>query len=339
MRLTISRPAAWAAGFVAGAARVFYALAVEDGPVHNGVWLSALLGALLSAPLLALMDHLRRCKGGLKAALMALLCLAALADSGLVLSAILRSSAFLAMDQAPMAVLTLPVAVALFWCVIRNGDAVGFGAMLWMRIFPALMLVVALLQWRHYRPGWLLPLLGDGWEAIWSGGLRSACRFLPIAALPLVCEDPDESEGRGLPAIVLSTGAVLSALMLLPRLMMAPTALTDGGWLARLDTLLTNGRAPLYLQLPMIALWYAGLFHLLACEGLVAALLLQRLFPVLDGRLCALLMTLTAVGICNSPLCDGVVMAWLLPAVWVVAAVSLVTATKAKEGGRRACDA
>ena len=46
MKLTISRSAAWAAGFAAAAARVFYALAVEEGPIHNGVWLSALLGAL-----------------------------------------------------------------------------------------------------------------------------------------------------------------------------------------------------------------------------------------------------------------------------------------------------
>ena len=337
MKLTISRSAAWAAGFAAAAARVFYALAVEEGPIHNGVWLSALMGALLSAPMLALMNRLRRADGGLKAVLMILLCLAALMDSGLVLSAVVRSSAFLTMDQAPAAVLALPVALALLWCVSRNGNAVGFGAMLWMRIFPALMLVVVLLQWRHYSPRWLLPLLGEGWPAIWSGGLRSACCFLPIAALPLVCEDPEESEGKRLPAAIISAGAVLAALLLLPRLMMAPTALADGGWLVRLDTLLTNGRAPLYLQLPMIVLWYAGLFHLLACEAFVAALLLQRLLPSLDGRLCALLATLSAVGVRFSPLSDGMSTAWLLPAIWVIAVFSVCTAARTK-GGRKACD-
>ena len=63
----------------------------------------------------------------------------------------------------------------------------------------------------------------------------------------------------------------------------------DGGWLARIDSLLTNGRAPLYLQMPMLLIWYAALLHLSACAGFCAACHLQRMLPSVDGRLCAAL--------------------------------------------------
>lgn len=342
MRLKIPYSAAWGAAFVAVAARMFYALSVE-GAVHNGAWISALLGGALAIPLLAIIDRMRRrngTQGVLWTPLKALLCLAALADSGLVLSAIVRSSSFLATEDASSVGLLLPLLLTLFWCVTRNGNALGYGAMLWARIFPALLLPVALLQWRHYRPAWLLPMLGNGWRDILAGGMRCACCFVPVAALLLLDEDaPKGNRETPRPAVLLSCGAVLAAALTLLRLMMAPTPVGGAGWLSNLDTLLTNGRAPLYLQLPMIVLWYAGMLHLLTGEAFAAALLLQRLVPALDGRLCALLVTLAAAGISCFPLSQGIpqyVPLWLYLAATVLATFCALIHRKAK-GGHRPC--
>ena len=337
MRLRISRPAARAAAFTASAARVFYALAVETGTVHNGVWISALLGAILAIPLILAVG---RSRGRGNRWLLAVLCVASLADSGLVLSAIARSSSFLTMDEVRPILLSLPALLAVFWCVTRNGDAIGYGSMLWVRIFPALLLPVVLLQWRHYRPAWLLPLLGDGWRAIGLGGLRTAGCLIPYTALALVCEDETpENSSKGSFVAALSGGAVLAALLLLPRLMMAPTNVAGDDWITRLDTLLTNGRAPLYLQLPMILLWYGGLFHLTTCGSFAAALLLQRLIPALDGRLCALFALLAALAVALSPLPSALpgsaAQPWLFPAVTALAALRCWTLKM--KGGRRSC--
>ena len=73
--------------------------------------------------------------------------------------------------------------------------------------------------------------------------------------------------------------------------MMTPTQLSGDNWLNRLDSLLCNGFAPLYLQLPMIVLWFAGLMHLIVCEIFSSAALVQRLLPSVNGRLCAAILT------------------------------------------------
>jgi hypothetical protein len=83
-----------------------------------------------------------------------------------------------------------------------------------------------------------------------------------------------------------AAACLVAALLLVLRLMMAPAGKYGLPWLSRLDALLTNGRAPLYLQLPMIMAFFVSLFHLLTCECFAASALLQRLIPALNGHLC-----------------------------------------------------
>ena len=64
---------------------------------------------------------------------------------------------------------------------------------------------------------------------------------------------------------------------------MAPVATSgDIDRAMRIDALLTNGRAPLYLQLPMLVAWFAGMLHLVAFEALAACGLLKRALPRLN---------------------------------------------------------
>ena len=298
MRLSISRNAALAAAFCATAARVFLDLSLDCATIHSGIWISALLGVVPAFAWLWTMDgfQMDSLKNRAVRAVVALSLLAAsVTDASMVLSSIIRSANYLAPDRLPETILVLPAALAVLWSLWRNGDAIGYGAMLWSRIFPALLLVVILLQVRHYRPEWLFPLLGYGWSDILHGSVRSASWFIPTTAVLFVCDDSKDN-GKGQrespSAGLLATAVVIAALMLILRLMMAPVDIQSEDWQHRLDALLTNGRAPLYLQLPMIALWFIGLMHLLVCECFAGAASLQRLIPGLDGRVCALVICL-----------------------------------------------
>lgn len=279
----ISLRSARAAGLVSVSARVFLGLAVEAPATYGGAWLCAMLGGLLAAPWIACLRYLRGRDGlFMKALNIALLALTAF-DASTVLSALSRSAGYLALDRSPALALALPAALAALWCVWRGGDAIGFGAMLWARIACALLLVVALLQWRYLRPAWLRPLLGSGTQSIIVGGVRTAGWIVSASSVLAIAEDERESKPVRLwPMLAGALG--LSAVLLALRQMMMPTPISDDSWLNRLDALLCNGRAPLYLQFPLISLWFAGLLHLLASDCFTASALLGRLFPVFGRR-------------------------------------------------------
>lgn len=347
MRLRISRRAALPTAFVAAAARVLLALSLENAIPDNGLWIAAALGSLLALPPLAALDRFCGCDDGgapLFPVPLALLLLAASAlDAGAVLSTMARSAGFLATGGAPLWSLVLPICAAILWGMLKNGDAIGYGATLWLWVFPALLLLVVLLQAEHFRPEWLRPILGKGWRSIASNACRAAGCFAPASAIVMLSTRGHEhSRRRKRNTAVLSLAALAAAALLLPRLMMAPTNLLRDSWINRLDTLLTNGRAALYLQLPMIVLWHISLLHLLLCEAFAAAALLQRLVSGLDGRLCAALTTVCVGLVSCSP---GVIAPWntalagWLYWAWVAAIVLCLPLKRRMKGGEKTCEA
>ena len=324
MKLTIThRSAAWAL-FAAAAARMFLSLAVGMPATHNGAWRSALLGGMLMLPLVLCFDGMRR----VSIALYAVSLLGAVLDAAAITGAVTRSAGYLALTRVPTVTLALPVGLAALWCVCRNGDAIGRGAMAWARIFPALLLIVVALQAKRYRPEWLAPVLGDGWRSVIVGGIRSAGCVAPAASVLLVSE-PTENRREAPILLLCATG--VAAILLALRLMMTPTMPLMGGWLNRLDTLLTNGRAPLYLQLPMIAMWYAGLMHALACDCFAAASLMQRMLPRLDGRVCAAATMLIACALSFFP--GEIILPNLYPWLYILVAAAAALAILRKGAG------
>ena len=204
--------------------------------------------------------------------------------------------------------------------------------MIWTRIAPALLLGVALLQWRYFRPEWLRPMLGEGWPAIIEGGIRSAGWIVAAAAIMTLSED--DSDCAAMRHALLSAG-IAAALMLL-QFMLVPTQL-GGGWLNRLDALLCNGRTPLYLQLPMIVLWFAGLFHLLACELFAASACLQRLLPRINGKLCASIAVAVAVALSRVVALSAYGIAFSSWSFAAIGSATLLSLMAAKKGGRASC--
>ena len=342
MKLSVSRSAARSAAFAAVVARMFIGLALEQTGARNGVWLCPWFGALAALAWLIGLDRLSqasvppRSPAALPLALALLT--ASFLDSAMSACSIARTAGYLALDRIPLLLLALPACLAALWCAVKNGDTVGYGAMLWIRIFPALLLLVALLQVRHYRPQWLFPILGDGWDGILNAGIKTAGWIVPAASVMLVADpDPSPQPRRRIAWRLLAAAGAVSVLLLLAS-MMRPTPLRPAGWLGRLDALLTNGRAPLSLQLPMIVMWFAAHLHLLACEIFACACLLQRLLPSLDGRVCAALVAVSAglVACSRLPLdsvCDGLYR-WLFVAVASLTAFATLFTNNSKGDAR-----
>lgn len=326
------------AAFAAAAARIFIDLSLDSGPVHNGVWIAALVAALPAIPYLLCLDAISR--GSLQKAwirrLLALLFMPmALLDAAQVLSVILRASGLLTLDHVPAFWLALPVALVMLWCVWRNGDAIGYAAILWSKVFPALMLLVVLLQARHYRPEWLMPLLGNGWRDIVRGGVRASGCFVASTAVLLAADESNKGQARGHGIACLALAPAIAALLLALRLMMAPTGAGAMPWVARLDALLTNGRAPLYLQLPMILTFFTGLLHLLACDGFAASALLQGLVPALDGRLCGAIVAIASLILSLQGFTGPGVTPWLFLAAAPAVALAALLQSASVRGDRR----
>ena len=339
MNLRISsKPAAFAASS-AMTARAFCDMAMNAGVSGGAACLSVILGAAMAVPVLLAFLAVARggalpARKGLEAALLGL----GLTGTARTMSVIVRSAGYLALDRASPVVLTLPAALAMLWAVTRNGDGIGYSAMLWVRIFPVFAVIIAAMQFPYYRPQWLRPMLGCGWGAIIANAIGTAGGFCSIGGIWLVMA-PSEGGGKPVKGILVACAAAAgtAALLLFLRLMMMPPVRPGSGftWQMRLDSLLTNGRAPLYLQMPMIAAWYAGLLHLLACAGFTAAALAQRLIPALDGRACAAAAALCASVLCASGFSEGRLTEWLYQWQYVVLAVASGLAAAA--GGIKRC--
>ena len=287
MKLRISPAAARRAALPAAAVHAFCSLALQAPAPGGAAWLSALAGTLLALPVLILGLRLWKSPGPGK-----LLC-AALAALSLARAAgttgwICASGAFLALDAVHPMLLAAPACLAMLWCVSRGGDALGGSATVAMKLSPALLIPILLLQLPCLRAAWLFPILGDGSRAVLIHAPKTAAALLGayLPALALSGREEPSRCGAWLGGM-LAAGLIASAALLLQR-MMAPALTGSAAALAqnRLDALLTNGRAPLSLQLPMLSLWFSGLICALAFDGFCAAALLQRLAPRLDGMLC-----------------------------------------------------
>lgn len=338
MKLSISASPARAAALAAIAARTFVTLTIDAPPTHNGAYLCPMIAAALVLPWLLCLRELRRFKTGAPISpLMAMLLPVILLDAAVTAVEISGSAGYLALDRVSTQALLIPVGLAALWSVSKNGDAMGYAAALWARLFPVLLVLIIVLQARRYRPEWLQPLLGSGGRAIVGGGIRLAGRLIPCSAVLLLPEG-NEDEHIGTTAVMLVIAVLIASGLILSHRMMTPTPLRERGWLNRLDGLLTNGRAPLYLQLPMICTWYAGLFHLLSCECFTGAALLQYLLPSVDGLLCAVAAVAAVILAAGFlPVFDVIEAASGAMYVVLAPVTALVAIHAARKGGISAC--
>lgn len=279
-----SRPSAGAmnALMISGvAARVFYGLMIDSPEVHNGAWLSVFLGMALAMPIVRAMK-LCAAVPRLKRFMSVPLCALVALDAARAVDIAAYSAGYVAFLHGATPLLTLPLLAVALWAMGQGGEAVGNAALLLVRPVAALLILLAALQWPAYRPGWLAPVLGFGITGIVCAAVRAA-GWMALISGALLALAPEDAPPLPMQRNLMASGLACAALIAL-RLMMAP-AMDVGSMnrLNQLDALLTNGRAPLYLQLPMIAAWFVALMNLICLECWAASALLEQSFALRPG--------------------------------------------------------
>ena len=161
------------------------------------------------------------------------------------------------------------------------GAAAGAGR-LFLPWAAALMAGCAWAGRESLVPGWLFPLLGPGPGETALCALELGACLMPALLLPAA---GDEGPGFSLLwAGVAAAAALAACAMTAPYMPSAPQ--TEG---FRLEILLSNGRVPLPLQMPVLLLWFGGAILTAGSGAALCRETLAGLWPGMDERALALL--------------------------------------------------
>lgn len=353
MKLKISDGAASSLGMLAIAIRILFGVTIEMPNLYNSGWISVLLGGAMAMPLAFAAGQIRARASLSPFALLtesspavtrvfaALLAAIAVWDAAISSDAISCSASYVALGSVSMLYLLLPQLLLCYWCLKCNGDAIGFSAGIWNRVLPWLLLIIVVIEIKQFRFQWITPALGPGIPSLIEGAVRVAGWLSLLTGTFLIAEKDGE---KSLLNPVRLTGRcclIAALLVLLHGLMTPPLVYTEKqSRFFLLDTLLSNGRSTLSLQLPLMILWFIGLFLLLLFDVFFAAAMLQTALPKLKKRPCVLLVlaAITALSIFNLTSGDlpNLTARWLYALHGAILLLSMAMMHRAKGGARHA---
>ncbi len=350
-RLSASRGSMRWLSVVAATARVFFGVAVDLPELYGAGWLAALLGALLLLPSALAADFLSRREHRLPLEALrsrfgqpacAIVCAAGglclLLDAACVAVGAAGSAGYIALrDRSFRLLLALPLLAA--WIAASSGgEALGGSARIWVRLAPWFAVPVLLIQFSGYRLGYLFPLLGEGVPSLMRGGLRCAGWYAVLLPAWLVSR-PGERVRPCRVSLQLAASAIAACVLLLMYSMENPPVQTVLHTRAfQINAVITNGRFPTSLQLPIIALWFIGMAHLLALDLFIPARLLRRCLPAVPAPALTLgcsaaAYILAALGLAERE--TALALADLIyPGLWL-ALILLLPAGILRKGGRK----
>lgn len=298
MKLSITDASAAALGTLAVTAKIFTSLILDCPELCNSAWIAALLGMLFTLPFAVVLCILRRyqpeCRAAAASAPLLRFLFAGFAaayafDAAVTAVNIATSASYIAIGNVTTFYLLLPQFALCLWCLRFNGDALGSAARIWTSILLCIIGIIAILILPRYRPAWLMPVLGPGIPTLFTASVRCAGWYSLLLPLFLLSERScDEGRRRRRPVLALLTAGLVSCALLLLFGMLSPSAVNSAGAtrFSRMDTLLSNGRLSLSLQMPMIVLWFAALFFLILFDTWMLAASLQTCIPKLKNLPC-----------------------------------------------------
>ena len=308
MKFCIREDAVASLSLTAVAARILYGVTIDLPWLYNSGWISVLLGGALAMPVAFAVGRMRAASGGkaplaalaerrppLARALAVLLAATAAVDAAEAVEAIAVSAGYAALDSVAMAYLLLPQLALCAWGLTLNGDAIGGSAGVLNRILLCVLALFTLREAPDLCPAWLTPVLGPGAPALIEGALRAAGWLsLPLGLFLIAEPDSRQPANAARPEAALAACCAVGTVLVLVHGMMLP-ALVRTQNLSRdflLDTVLTNGRTALSLQLPKMIVWFVGLFLRMLFDGFVCAAMLQAALPKLPRWALIALVTL-----------------------------------------------
>lgn len=302
--MTIDRKSAGALGLLGVGFKLWYALLIDTPRLSGSFSVTLLAGAAGFLPALwafhllerqrpgAEPDELLRLAGGTRGRQAYYLLLSAflLVSAALSASELINVASYIALSNQSPNRLNLATVASLCLCALCGGRAVAGCSRVRLCYLPVFWAIIVLVQYRSFVPRWLLPPLADSAGAIAREAVSLSGVYMLLVPVWLLSGSCRAAAGT----FVRVTALVLCASLLFG--MLAPVMpFAQHTRFFRLDTLLSNGRTSLSLQLPHMIVMYTGLLTG-GCFGLsMAARLLNRCFPavrekwfVLGGSACVL---------------------------------------------------
>lgn len=283
--LTMEKRGALALGGIALGFRSFFQAVIDMPELLSSGWLGLAAGLVMALPAGLLLKGLRTLypdkrpeealphavgKWGARGVCFVLMLLMWY-DSAFVLRALTGSATGISINEIPVTSLLIVTAVVLTLGCMLGGGPISGTARIWIKIFLAIAALVGIVQLPRYTVGWLTPLLGPGARTILQSGWHLSGLLMQAFLLWLLLE-PSEDKDGWLPvrAMVYGGGAAILAAFLYGMLTPAMPGM-PASRVFRLDSLLSNGRLPLSLHMPLMVIWYGGLLMTAAFDLLAAS--------------------------------------------------------------------
>lgn len=339
---------------VALTTRIFWCMQLTFARAQNAAWLCPLVGFVFCLPFLFAMTQLSCADSGILVAnrksrvsniifngCKFLIASILILDCAASMRILINMAGVMALSDATVATLELPLVLIIAIVVILGMNVTVYNARLWLRIVPLLLVVIIAVQFKAYNPSWIMPVLGGGIHELVSGGLLCAgymclLTMLLPASQSKPCVNTKKAFGNTLSASAAASGLLLLHQMLTPA--MPDLYLTDA---SRIETILSNGRVTISLQLLMIILWYGNTLQLITAEAAAGAACLRRTLPHIHIRyIAAFIALVTALTAYKQQILitsQYRYAKWLYPVLGATVLV-LMICTVFRKGARKACN-
>lgn len=310
MRLVLGERLAIYLGVVSITFRIFAGVVIYLPELLNAGWISVLIGALLCAPMILLCclysrnnrkkpmaDALSSGLSAIPLKVFAVLSICVMVFETAVLIRLNTGAAsYASLYNTPSLLVALSMMLVSYYCVTKNGLALGSAAKVWIYCLPWLAGLVILLTAPDININWLAPILGNGVTTTFAGGIKVAGWLSTIVILWVISEP--ETKPKSSPystAWMFGFIAVIATLLIAFNCATTPP-LTKGITTSvfQLDRLFSNGKTTMSLQMPMIIVWFINTILNISMNVFLSAKLLQLLIPKLDGRLCVFISAFVA---------------------------------------------
>lgn len=262
--------------------RMFWGLAVDFPFAMNASWLCPLLGFLIYLPLGFAINQAalcgtesvwnNLCKGvssRIKKALEIFFALILVYDSSVAVRLLASSSNLIALNDITVHILIFPLVLVMIAIVLLGGDACGNSARIWLKTIPLFMIVLFAVQVKHFRVGWITPILGGGLNSILNGAIYCA-GCISLASLSWIVAVPDRCK-KSIYVCMVAPCIAVSVLLLTQHMSFPAMINVPFTRAARIELILSNGRMSLSPQLLLDVLWFGGLLQLISAEVVTAA--------------------------------------------------------------------
>lgn len=267
--------------YCAVTARLFFLIAVDTPSSLNAVLIQLLLGALYSFPAVFSSYFLLKKYGGsllcgVSDALGSGMCrillfafgLMFLYESACVIRMLTSSAEYATLYDAHSPMLLIPTSLAIIYTVLKGGNGAGGAALIFVRAAFVLIAVICLIEFRDMDIKRVFPVMGPGLQTLHKNAVHTVLYFcmLPMAYF-LKAQDANKREPKSVfhkpcGIILLYAACVLTtAFLLFVTVVSAPEIpnLPESRGL-QMNMLLANGRSSRGIQLPILILWFSGIF-------------------------------------------------------------------------------